>query len=163
MSIPSPTARRSGGFSLVEVVIALGITSFVIIAIIGLLSTGLQSSRESAEDTSLALMAQTTTSLFRAQPFSNVFGSVRFDAADTAADYFFDANGDLTRDATGAPATAANADSLFACTVTRRTPPLAPLSASNFLYLQYKFTWPLSAPAANRKEKVILSSVANYE
>ena len=108
-------------------------------------------------------MAQTTTSLLRTQPFSNIFGSTSFDATNSAADYFFDANGDLTRDASGAPAKAANADSLFACAITRRTPPLAPLSPSNFLYLQYKFTWPLSAPVRNRKEKVILTSVANYE
>jgi len=161
LPITSLVPDRREGFSLVEVVIALGITSFVIIAIIGLLSVGLQTSRESAEDTNLALMTQTTTALLRSRPFSNVFNSPNF--GDATADYFFDANGDLTRDAAGAPATTTDTNSLFACTISRRTPSLAPLSTSNFIYLQYKFTWPLSAPAANRKEKVGVISLANYE
>jgi uncharacterized protein (TIGR02598 family) len=160
-----PTASivsyRREGFSLVEVVIALGITSFVIIAIIGLLSVGLQTSRESAEDMNLALMGQTTASLLRSRTFTNVLNSTNF--GDTNADYFFDANGALTRDTSGAPATSADTNSLFACTISRRTPSLAPLSATNFIYLQYKITWPLSAPAANRKEKVGVISLANYE
>ena len=158
-----PNLAHPAGFSLIEVVLALGITSFTIISIIGLLSFGLQNSRESAEDTNLALITQTTTSLLRSQPFTNILNSATFATNNTNANYFFDVTGDLTRDATGAPATVPNADSLFACTLARRTPPLATPGTTNFIYLQYRFTWPLSAPATNRKEKIGLISLANYD
>jgi len=125
MPSPLPTLAHQAAFSLIEVVLALGITSFAIISIIGLLSFGLQNSRESAEDTNLALITQTTTSLLRSLPFTNILNSATFATNNTNANYFFDVTGDLTRDATGAPATVPNADSLFACTLARRTPPLS--------------------------------------
>ena len=161
--MPLVAPYRPEGFSLVEVVIATGIVSVVIITIIGLLTVGLRNSRESAEDTNLALMTQTISSLVRTRSFSNVYSSTDFSESNTDADYFFDANGTLVRDATGAPASNASADSHFACTITRRTPSLAPVSSSNCIYLQYRFTWPLSAQATNRRDKVGFTSLANYE
>ncbi len=41
----------SSGFSLVEITLALGIVAFVLIAVLGLFSVGLDSSRRSASDT----------------------------------------------------------------------------------------------------------------
>jgi uncharacterized protein (TIGR02598 family) len=44
-------AQLKAGFSLVEVVIALGIVSFALLAVIGLLPIGMQTNRDSVEET----------------------------------------------------------------------------------------------------------------
>jgi uncharacterized protein (TIGR02598 family) len=61
-------ARKSAGFSLVEVVVAIGILAFAIVAVIGLLSVGLKSGREAMSSVEAAHAAsvlmsswQTTT------------------------------------------------------------------------------------------------------
>src|SRR5437588_2740362 len=50
--------KRNTAFSLVEVVIALGVVSFAIVAILGLIPTGLQTSHSSQDETRAAQMAQ---------------------------------------------------------------------------------------------------------
>lgn len=50
--------RRSAAFSLVEVTLALGIASFALIAIFGLLPTGLQSFRQSLDQTVCSRISQ---------------------------------------------------------------------------------------------------------
>ena len=52
------TVSRRFAFSLIEVVLALGIVSFALVAILGLLSVGLDSSRESIDDTAVTLLGQ---------------------------------------------------------------------------------------------------------
>lgn len=50
--------RPSAGFSLIEVTIALGLSSFVLVALLGLASAGLNASKRSAEDTALVQIAE---------------------------------------------------------------------------------------------------------
>lgn len=52
-----PSPGPSAGFSLVEVVLALGITSFAILTILGLLGTALQSNRDSEQRLEAANLA----------------------------------------------------------------------------------------------------------
>ncbi len=49
LSMSSPASSECAGFSLVEVVLALGITTFVLLAIVGLLAAGTRDSKASAE------------------------------------------------------------------------------------------------------------------
>lgn len=49
---------RSSGFSLVEVVLALGVVSFAIVAILGVLPIGLQSGRSAQDETRASQVAQ---------------------------------------------------------------------------------------------------------
>jgi type II secretory pathway pseudopilin PulG len=49
----------SGGFSLIEVVLAIGIVSFALVAILGLLPVALDSARNSQRETHAALIART--------------------------------------------------------------------------------------------------------
>jgi uncharacterized protein (TIGR02598 family) len=54
-----PISRRLGtGFSLVEVVIALGIVSFAVLAIVGMMPMALKSAQESMRETDATLIAQ---------------------------------------------------------------------------------------------------------
>ena len=63
-------------FSLIEVVIALGLVSFVLVALLGLFSAGFNSSRDSGTDTTLV---QITEQVFAASVKTNApaFGEVR--------------------------------------------------------------------------------------
>lgn len=70
-SVASMT-RRAHGFSLVEVVVALGVCSFVMVALLGVLMTGLQSEKDSAE----RVDAAHTVSLILAQRRSYPIGSI---------------------------------------------------------------------------------------
>lgn len=59
MPIPDVRFGGSGGFSLTEVVIALGVAAVAFTSIIGLFPVGLNMSKESYEETQAALLAQT--------------------------------------------------------------------------------------------------------
>ena len=59
-------------FSLAEVVLAIAICSFALIAIMGLFATGLRSSRESQEDIQAANLASTLISLRAAFPAGDI-------------------------------------------------------------------------------------------
>lgn len=142
---------RKLGFSLIEVVIAIGIVSFAMMAILGLFSVGLQSNRESAEDTTLALMSQQMNAWSRSQPFTNLT------ASNTV--FFFNAGGELTRTANGDPATTAGIDSHYSCTISPQTNSVS----TNLIYLQSRYEWPLSAPSTGRQQRVIVASRANEE
>ncbi len=63
---------RSMAFSLVEVVLALGIVSFAIVAILGLIPTGLQTSHSSQDETRAAQIAQSILATFAGQQFNSI-------------------------------------------------------------------------------------------
>jgi len=59
------------GFTLVEVVIALGVLAFALVALIGLLPLGMQSNRESREETEAIGLVRHLVAERRAHPFTN--------------------------------------------------------------------------------------------
>lgn len=106
---------RASGFSLVEVTLALGIVTFTLVAIIGLLSVGLDAGRASAEDTAVAGMSRQVLTRLRTVPFpptaslpSPAYLPFTDPPAAVVADslmaaVFFDNSGDCL-DANGIPA-----------------------------------------------------------
>ena len=62
----------SRGFSLAEIVIALGVISFALVAIIGLLPIGLASGRATIQETRANHLAEEIFATLRSQPFTNV-------------------------------------------------------------------------------------------
>lgn len=86
-------ARRGPGFSLVEVVIALGVISFALVAIIGLLPIGLASNRGTIQETRANHLAEEIFSTLRSQKFTTVnlallgsaAGPIDLSAENTAA------------------------------------------------------------------------------
>lgn len=148
----SGAQRGESAFSLVEVVIAIGLVSFALLALVGLLTVGLKSSRESGDDTILAVCTETAQALVRAEGFSQLSANTAY--ADTTPDFFFDS--------TGALLTNQSADAVYGCLVTRAAPVLSQ-ATTNLLVYQLKFVWPLAAPAANRQQRVVPASLANYE
>lgn len=68
----SSNSRRREGFSLVEVVLALGLVGFVIIAILGLFSVGLRGTRESEVTIDASNLAAVMLSKRLASPTSDL-------------------------------------------------------------------------------------------
>ena len=64
--------KERRAFSLIEVMLALAIVSLGIIAILGLLPSGLQSGRDAADNTLSATAVQYTFNALRASPFTAV-------------------------------------------------------------------------------------------
>ena len=165
----SGALRGESAFSLVEVVLAIGLFSFALLALVGLLTVGLKGSRESGDDTILSLCTETTQALVRAEGFSRVLTNALYAPGNTTPDFFFDSGGILLTDSAGAPLRTQNTNALYGCLVTRCDPDqfqkdLDPAQrTTNLLVYQLKFVWPLAAPAANRQQRVVPASLANYE
>jgi uncharacterized protein (TIGR02598 family) len=69
--------KRVAGFSLVEVVVTIGVIAFSLVAIIGLLPIGLKSGRASIQETRANQIAQQIFNTIRSQPFNAVnFGGL---------------------------------------------------------------------------------------
>lgn len=63
-----PSRRLTLGFTLVEIVLALGVASVFLVGIVSLLSTGLASSREAAADTRVSLIVRDVASRVHGKP-----------------------------------------------------------------------------------------------
>ena len=64
--------RAARAFSLVEVTLALGIVTFVLVAIVGVMPVAMTSGRRSFDQNRAAAIADTLFSSFRSQPFNAV-------------------------------------------------------------------------------------------
>lgn len=145
------TADRRGAFSLVEIVIALGIISFGCIAIFGLLSVTADVSRRSSDETAIATMSRQIISSIKQQKFpvvqSNFMGKT--------TNLFFDQSGTLLPSAEGG---------LYQCAVSGQEDVSTTSSFSNgqtqvnLVKLRLVFTWPLGGSAFNTN--TLLTSVA---
>ncbi len=131
--------RSSVGFSLVEIALALGIVSFALLAIVGLLGVGLSSGKSAQVDTMQAAAARAFLSAIRTNSpatFSGATNWLNYDGSTNAS-------------ATGA---------YFQCVITTNTPP-AGVAVTDMLGLRMEFQYPLGAAAANRKTNVFHASI----
>ena len=69
---PGRLRRTLGGFSLVEITLALGIVTFALVGIVGVLPLAMTSSRQSFDKNRAAAIAATLFTSFRSQPFQSV-------------------------------------------------------------------------------------------
>src|SRR4051812_25727140 len=78
---------RKSAFSLVEVVLALGVVSFAIVAILGVLPTGLQTGKASQDETRATQIAQAILSSMASQAPAQ-FNNIRLDMYDNSSEQF---------------------------------------------------------------------------
>lgn len=85
----------SGGFSLVEVVIAIGVIAFAFIPMVGMLPMGLNLSRQAIDTTVQAQIAQELTAEVQQTDFSRL---ADLGATSVANPYYFDDQGNKVSD-----------------------------------------------------------------
>ena len=73
-----PLVRDSRAFSLIEVVIAIGIFAFAIVPIIGLLGSGMGTLKDSMSDTVRSDIARRVVGEYQRMPYSNLVASTSF-------------------------------------------------------------------------------------
>jgi uncharacterized protein (TIGR02598 family) len=122
----TPRARRA--FTLVEVVVALGVFTFCSVSLVGLFSVGLSNSRKSSEDTAIASMSSQIFDILRAE---------NTNAAGQTLTYYFDVDGQMT-----------NAASYFVCDTSfyaASAKGLTDTAENGLLLAQLRFRWPTQA------------------
>ena len=169
--------RGCRAFSLVEVVIAIGIFAISVLTILGLLSVSLEANRSASSDTQVALMAERTYSMLETLGLPNVSTNKLF-ASGASPSLYFDVTGKPLVTSTntilfGYPTTPANAltaGAIYSCTVTTNTTPLSfgystgtPPPSTNLISIQMQFAWPVAAPAANQTVRVVNATLGNYD
>lgn len=85
------TQKRSAGFSLVEVTLAIGVVSFAILSVLGSMSVGLSTVRDAKKDTTFAQITNDVGSLLVQTSFTNLTslasgGPIYFDQAGRQVD-----------------------------------------------------------------------------
>lgn len=180
---------RTASFSLVEVVIALGIVSFALISILGVMSLTVVAHRDAANDTVLTMMTEAAMQEVRNQGFSGLSaysGYIYFDQYGqiTADRYFsgttgisYEANTTTTGGGTnrGLPALTSFANTVFqtnavlstntmyqcAITTTQVTLPSAAAVSPSLYLVKLTFSWPISAPYSSQKTNIVTASISN--
>jgi Tfp pilus assembly protein PilV len=148
MKSSSPIAA----FSLVEIVVALAVVTFAVVALIGLLSFGLQNTQDSRERTQAATIAEALCATRRAAPTNDFTASGTYQpgfplAPLATATNNFVSPSYLTRD--GAATNAANADFgfLYSVSPTLNTAPAGTTSGTSTVY--FCLYWPAHASPTN--------------
>lgn len=128
------------GFTLVEVTIAMGLVTFVLVALMGLLSVGLGSGREAQVQTLEAMaLRQIRAGLQTNTP-----------SGFTGATYYYNYDGSTNASAGGA---------YLQCQVTVNQPTNS-LAVGDFSGVILEFSHPLSGPATNRTTNVFHTSIS---
>ena len=92
-NLPRPNRARNGGFSLVEVTLAIGIIAFAFVALFGLLPTGMQTFRASVDSTNDITIMQEMNAMVQVTRWKYVD---KLDANNGGDTYYFDEEGRRT-------------------------------------------------------------------
>ena len=127
----------AAAFSLVEVTLALGIAAFCLIAVIGIIPVGVQTTRNATSQTAATNIMAAVIADLRATPTTtnnSIQFGLGFGAAGTQTRYFDDS---------GTPSLGPTATSRYRLDVTWNSPP------TGLRYAYLKVWWPAAATAAN--------------
>ena len=126
--------RFTSGFSLVELTLALGVASFCLIALVGLMPVGVMTNRNATSQTAATNIMAAVVADLRATP--------TFNTSSTEFGITFGTNATLYFDGTGQFATSLGANSRYQLNVTW-------YGSAGLGYADLKVTWPAPATAAN--------------
>lgn len=168
-----PFPRKPCGFSLIEVVLALGVAAVALVALIGLLGVAVNTSSSAGHDTLLVAMSNGVLNDLRGAEFDALWKDTpRTQKSPTAppvgaawadSTYYFSNEGALV-----AATKKADFATTYQCVVKKTPDPtsqLTPTSPFNLVKLQLTFTWPVSAhadPAKRPNRQTIYASIARY-
>jgi uncharacterized protein (TIGR02598 family) len=151
-------------FSLVEVVLALGVVSFAIVAILGVLPIGLQTSKSGQDETRAAQIAQAVLASIASQApsqFDNVLVPLNDDSNSTVplhlntgetATLYADNNGKLTPTIAGA---------VYLVRVKTNSSPTG-FDPGYANQVTISVIWPAAAPAAQQTSRDFVRIISKY-
>jgi len=139
-------------FSLIEVVIAIGIFAVAIVGILSLMSNALKVARLSASDTVLAMLTQELSAELKAKPFADLLAQF---VSGTSVMLLFREDGSPTTN---------SLEAIYACRIAGSFAPTNGGYSNATLFTgAIQFAWPVAAPAAARDKLVVPITVAAYE
>ena len=143
--------RAKRAFSLVEVVIALAVTAFALMALIGTLPTGIKTVKDSMNDSASANILQQIRAQMEQVSFgANASGSMNINTTGTVTNYYTP-EGLLTNAAAGYyMATFNTINAYFPNTSTSVS--ANAFQATSAAVIQVIISYPLSAPTANQTQ-----------
>lgn len=178
MSLLRTRSPRRGGFSLIEITLALGVAGVALVSIVGLLGVAANSNRTAGRDTTMVSMTHQVLADLRAANFDDLWDAVPWNEngtpklnkpatgsaalAPASSVYFF------TADGTPVPAAKAksNPETAYECTVRKVPDPVtrtANSGAFNLLRLELLFVSPPGASSANAvNRQTVHASLARY-
>ncbi len=161
MNKPMNPSRLAGGFSMTEVVVALGVMAFGLVSLLGGLTSSLQSQTVAERDTRLAGISQRILSEYRAQSFDLLLEGKDATGAALVSPRYFTAEGDPLP-AGGDPGLSA----YYSCEMERAidAESQAPVTGvANLLNVRMTLRWPFqSATLPGNHTRVIDATVARY-
>lgn len=163
--------RRQLAFSIVEVVLALGVIAVGVVAILGVFPIALQTGRSAQDETRAPQIAQTIFSSLVAQA-SSQFNNLQLPIAGNASlpidltlssspstpTLYADNDGKLSQDATAA----AYAIFIFTCNPSNCASPPAGFNDATLNQLTVRVAWPANAPAANQTYRDYVRIISKY-
>lgn len=134
-----PHAKGSG-FTLVEVVVAVGIIAFALTAIIGLTGLAVQGTKDADLYGRLASINRRIAADFQGSAYLAVSGSFAAVGANTTS--YYDYYGTPLTDCYGNPISANKGNKYFQCTVTNATPATGYPGTAKLLRVQIRWPYP---------------------
>jgi len=161
MNKPMNPSRLEEGFSLTEVVVALGVMAFGLVSLLCGLTSSLQSQTLAERDTRLAGISQRILSEYRAQSFDLLLDGMDAAGAALVSPRYFTAEGEPLP-AGGDPGPAA----YYSCEMVRGIDAAtqSPVNGgANLLNVRMTLRWPFqSATLPGNHTRVIDATVARY-
>jgi len=137
--------RGSNSFTLVEVVIAIGVVSFVLISILGLMTYTSQLVQQADTYSRLSHVTSQILTRINSQPYS-----VSTNAATKGTKYYFTAE--------GLPTNANASGAYYECLVTNANP--SPVALANLMQVKASIRWP---KPQFTNTNVIITSTLKYD
>jgi uncharacterized protein (TIGR02598 family) len=166
------THKAAVAFSLVEVVLALGVIAIAITAILGVFPTALQIGHSAQDETRAPEIAQTIFSSLVTQAPSSPFNNLQLpipgnpslpidltlSASPSRPTLYADNDGNLTQDA----AAAAYAILIFTCNPINCASPPPGFNDPALNQVTVRVAWPANAPAANQTYRDYVRIISKY-
>ena len=152
LAVPNDGFRchsKAAAFSLVEIVLALGVAGFCLIAILGLMPVGVQTNRNATSQTAATNIMAAIVADLRATPAAATTSPQFAIAFDTEKTLFFDASGQAS--------TSLGPDSRYRLNITWNSAPIG------LHYAVLKVTWPASVDPATAMPSGVVQIFAAFD
>ena len=151
-------------FTLVEMAIAMGISSFALVSMLGVFSVGISTGKTSLNQTVIAEASRQVINSLQQQTLNSgaLYNALEQTGTNfsTIGDIYFDVNGTRLQDASGADIAKADAlkrQGVYHCSINAKVDP----QLANLWTVKLTFEWPIQAENPPNST-IILTNIAKY-